>query len=215
METKRNLEIIWLLGKLSLDHKTIANFWHENSKVLKQVFLDFVGLCVKLGLYGREWAAIDGSTFKAVNSKDRNVTMAKLWDRIARLKEDLHELDGNDGREDSSSEKTAAAINQIITELSGRKERYKIYEEEIEWTGDTQKSPTDPDSRLMAANGMMDICYNVLTVVDAKHKPVVEFEVTNEGTDKNQITARAERTKAIWKNRGSGRRGIRQRTEYG
>jgi transposase len=84
-ETKRNLEVMWLLGRLSPDHKTIAHFRHENGAALKNVFRDFVGLCVKLGLYGKELAAIDGSKFKAVNSKEHNFTMGKLRDRIARL----------------------------------------------------------------------------------------------------------------------------------
>jgi transposase len=201
-ETKRNLEVMWLLGKLSPDHKTIANFRHENGAALKNVFRDFVGLCVKLGLYGKELAAIDGSKFKAVNSKERNFTKGKLRDRIAHLEaqigEYLRELEDNDGKENTSGgEKNTAEIKGIVTELSRRKGRYEAYAEDLERTGETQKSLTDPDSRLMAANGKMEVCYNVQTAVDAKNKLVVEFEVTNEGTDNNQITPMVERTKAI------------------
>jgi len=84
-ESIRNLEVMWLLRKLSADHKTIADFRKENPKALKNVFCDFVKLCVKLDLYGRELAGIDGSKFKAVNGKDRNFTKDKLKDRIERI----------------------------------------------------------------------------------------------------------------------------------
>jgi hypothetical protein len=194
---------MWLLGRLSPDHKTIAHFRHENGAALKNVFRDFVGLCVKLGLYGKELAAIDGSKFKAVNSKERNFTMGKLRDRIARLEAQieayLRELEDNDGKENTvDGEKNTVVIKRVVTELSRRKGQYETYAEDLERTGETQKSLTDADSRLMVANGKMEVCYNVQTVVDAKNKLVVEFEVTNEGTDTNQITPMVERTKAIW-----------------
>jgi transposase len=200
-ETKRNLEVLWLLGTLSPDHKTIANFRHENGTALKQVFRDFVGVCMKLGLYGKELVAIDGSKFKAVNSKERNFSKAKLRERIDRLEthieEYLKELEDNDGKENTGKEKTAAEVQGIVTELSERKERYESYMKALERTGESQKSLTDEDSRLMAANGKMEMCYNVQTAVDAQNKLVVEFEVTNEGTDNNQITPMAERTKTL------------------
>ena len=84
-ETKRNLEVIWMLRRLSPDHKTIARFRHDNTAALKNVFRDFVKLCMKLNLYGKELVAIDGSKFKAVSSKDRNFTDKKLQDRIAQI----------------------------------------------------------------------------------------------------------------------------------
>ena len=84
-ESKRNLEVLWLLRKLSPDHKTIADFRKDNPKALKKVFRDFVKLCMKLELYGKELASIDGSKFKAVNAKDRNFTRDKLKDRLERI----------------------------------------------------------------------------------------------------------------------------------
>jgi hypothetical protein len=190
-----------LLGKLSPDHKTIAHFRHKNGAALKEVFRDFAGVCVKRGLYGKEQVAIDGSKFKAVNSKDRNFSETKLRDRIVRLdvhlEEYLRELEDNDGKENTCGERSAVEINRIVTELSERKERYTTYREELEGTGETKKSLTDEESRLMAVNGKMEVCYNVQTAVDAKNKLVVEFEVTNKRTDHNQITPMVARTKAI------------------
>jgi len=201
-ESKRNLEVLWLLRKLSPDHKTIADFRKDNPKALKNVFKSFVKLCMKLNLYGKELAAIDGSKFKAVNAKDRNFTRDKLKDRLERINnkidEYLAELDKTDKEEDLfEKKKSAAEINQIINDLKERKTSYESYAEELEKTGETQKSLTDPESRLMLANGKMDVCYNVQTAVDAKNKLIIEFEVTNKANDMNQLTPMAEKVQDI------------------
>jgi transposase len=197
-ESKRNLEVIWLLQKLTPDHKTIANFRKDNKKSLKNVFRSFSELCVKLDLYGKELAAVDGSKFKAVNSKERNFTQEKLKDRLERIDEKIEEymteLENTDRKEDAvAQEKTAAEISGIIKNLQERKETYRQMAEEMEKTGETQISLTDPESRLMPMNGKMDVCYNVQTAVDAKHKLIVDFEVTNNANDMNQLTPMAEK----------------------
>jgi len=197
-ESKRNLEVIWLLQKLTPDHKTIANFRKDNKKALKSVFRSFSELCVKLDLYGKELAAVDGSKFKAVNSKERNFTKDKLKDRLERIGEKIEEymaeLESTDRNEDVvEQKKTAAEINGIIKDLKDRKETYRLMTEELEKTGETQISLTDPESRLMPMNGKMDVCYNVQTAVDAKHKLIVDFEVTNNANDINQLTPMAEK----------------------
>ena len=131
-ETKRNLEVIWLLRKLSPDHKTIARFRHDNTIALKNVFRDFVKLCMKLNLYGKELVAVDGSKFKAVNSKDRNFGPKKLEERISRIdakiEEYLKELEDSDWEEDvTDDKKSTEEIARIITELAARKELYQSY----------------------------------------------------------------------------------------
>lgn len=198
METKRNLEVIWLLKKLSPDHKTIARFRSDNSDVLKNVFKDFAKLCMKLGLYGKELVAIDGSKFKAVNSKDRNFTDKKLAERIARLEvkieEYMRQADELDLQENcAENKKTSTEIRKIISELAERKSFYQGYSDEFAQSGETQKSLTDADSRLMMANGKLDVCYNVQTAVDGKNKLVVDFDVTNFAVDKNQLAPMATR----------------------
>jgi transposase len=201
-ESKRNLEVMWLLRKLSPDHKTISRFRKENTVALKNVFRDFVKLCMKLNLYGKELIAIDGSKFKAVNSKDRNFTEKKLQERIARIDakiaEYLKDLEDSDWKENiPSGEKSAEEIAQIILELSQRKEIYQSYSDELVQTGETQKSLTDPDSRLMMANGKMEVCYNIQTAVDEKNKLIVDFDVTNNAQDKNQMGKMAVKSKEI------------------
>jgi transposase len=195
-ETKRNLEVLWLICKVSPDHKTIARFRHDNPKALKNVFRHFVKLCVKLGLYGKDLIAIDGSKFKAVNSSKRSFTEKQIQKKIEgiteKIDEYLKELDRNDEDENTvNSEKTAAEINEIITNLKEHKSRYQGYANELRQTGEKQKSLTDSQSRLMHGNGKTDVCYNVQTAVDAKNKLIVDFEVTNQGNDYNFITPMA------------------------
>jgi transposase len=202
-EAWRNMEAIWLMRKLRPDHKTIARFRRDNSAALKNVFRDFVRLCLGLGLYGRELAAVDGSKFKAVNSRKRNFTKRQIQDRITKTTEKIEkylgEMEKNDAAEDAAGgEKTKAEIAGIIGSLKGRKERYQAYAAELEETGEKQKSLTDPESRLMTTNSAkMDVCYNVQTAVDAKNKLIVDFEVTNQGNDKNFITPMATSAKEL------------------
>ena len=206
-ETRRNLEVIWLLGKLSPDHKTISDFRRDNSDALKKVFRSFVRLCVRLGLYGKELVAIDGSKFKAVNAKDRNFTEKKLSDRLARIEgkieEYLKELEATDQVEDRAErEKSAQEIMKIVDSLKERKDLYHGYAKELAGTGETQKSLTDTDSRLMKANGRMEECYNVQTAVDSKNKMIAEFEVTNRADDFNQVQKMSAQTEQMLETKG-------------
>jgi transposase len=192
-ESGRNLEAIWLLQKLSPDHKTIANFRRDNAKALKGVFRTFVKMCVKLDLYGRELAAIDGSKFKAANSTARNFSQERLEKRIAKIDESinkyLQELKETDEAEDATSRgRSAEEINGIVQKLNGRKDEYQRYIEELEKTGEKQISLTDSDSRLMLGHGKWDVCYNVQAAADAKHRLIADFEVSSQGYDSNLIT---------------------------
>jgi len=201
-ESKRNLEVIWLLCKLTPDHKTIARFRHDNTKALKNVFRDFVKLCMKLGLYGKELIAIDGSKFKAVNSHRRCFTEEQIQKKIKKLTEKideyLEEMDSNDAAEDTvRSEKTKAEIVRIISSMKERKELYQQYADELQTTGEKQKALTDSESRLMPNNGKMEVCYNIQTVVDAENKLIVEYDVTNQGNDNNFITPMAVKAKEL------------------
>ena len=195
-ETKRNLEVIWLMKKLSPDHKTIARFRHDNAMVLKEVFRDFVKLCMKLNLYGKELVAIDGSKFRAVNSKDRNFNQEKLRERIARLDtriaEYISELDAADNAEAVSEQaKTSDEIKDLVAELKTRRQTYQSYMDELKENGETQKSLTDPDSRRMMSNGKTEVCYNVQSAVDSKNRMIVDFDVTNSAQDHHYLSSMA------------------------
>ena len=133
--------MIWLMRKLTPDHKTIARFRHDNSEGLKKVFKDFVKLCMRLDLYGKELAAIDGSKFKAVNSRKKNFTKKQIQDRVNKITEKieryLEDLDSNDTAENGSGgEKTKPEINEIIKNLEVQKKRYEGYAAELEESGE-------------------------------------------------------------------------------
>lgn len=199
-ETKRNLEVIWLLDGLSPDHKTIARFRHDNPDALEQTFRHFVRFCTTLNLFGKELEAVDGCKFKASNSKSKSFTRDKLIERLTRidktLKQYLQMLDEVDLDEDCvETEKTPEEIREIIKSLDTRKETYEGYKDELERTGQNQLSLTDPDSRLMMSHGSVDVCYNVQTVVDAKNKLVAEFEVTNQAFDVNLLGSMRDKAK--------------------
>ena len=129
-ETKRNIELMWLLNKLSPDHKTISRFRKDNATVLKNVFRSFVDLCLELNLYGKELIAIDGSKFKAVNSVDNNFSDKKLTFRIKRIDEQLEKyltlLDDNDAVELDSPTMTKEEISKIILSLNKKNKNLKI-----------------------------------------------------------------------------------------
>jgi hypothetical protein len=153
-------------------------------------------------LYGKELAAIDGSKFKAVNSTDRNLSVTELNERIKRLTvridEYMEQLDETDAAEEIADKiKSAEDIKVIINRLSSRKKTYETYLEELSANGETQKSLTDSDARLMKDAKGFDVSYNVQMSVDSKHKLVAEFNVTNDGNDMKQLYDMAQATAEI------------------
>jgi hypothetical protein len=166
------------------------------------VFKDFVRLCIKLNLYSKELIAIDGNKFKTDNSKDQKFTKNKLADKIARLDAKIDEITKEMNAHDTEempeeNTKTQQEIKTILAELNTRKMVYQRYAQELEQTSKTQKSLTDPDSRLMMANGTTNVSYNVQTAVDAKHKLIVDFEITNNAQDKNQLSVMTKKSTKI------------------
>ena len=203
-ECYRNIEVIWLIKGLRPDHKTIARFRQINPKALKKVFRDFVHLCMRLDLMGKEMIAVDGSKFKAWNSRDRNFTKGKLDDRISRIEEKiaayLEELDKLDAAEKSESQlesKSSKSLHEAISILAERKAVLEKYRNRVSCGEETQVSLTDPDSRLMKTKDGMAVCLNIQTAVDSKNKLVVEFEVGNQVQDKNLMSPMAKKASEI------------------
>lgn len=187
-EAKRNLELMWLLNKLTPDFRTIADFRKDNRKALKEVFREFNRLCDTLHLYTKDYIAIDGSKFKAVNAKDRNFTQNKLDDRLKRIDchitEYLLMLDTEDKEEGDPRQFSPKEIEEKVKGLRERKELYESYQQEMEKTGKKQLSLTDRESKLMkVADGGFNVCYNVQTAVDAGSHLVADFVVTDHPAD--------------------------------
>jgi transposase len=200
-ETHRNVELMWLLGKLTPDFKTIADFRKDNAQGLKRVCREFSVLCKKLDLFGRELIGIDGSKFKAVNSKGRNFNEKKLDGLLKQIDEKINaylkELDQQDKVESQLNNPTTEELREKIVQLQRRKQRYKGLVEQLKAGGASQVSLTDSESRSMKTKHGTDVCYNVQVAVDHKHKLIVEHEVTNEVTDQDQLAEMAKRSKGI------------------
>ena len=202
-EAGRNVEVMWLVGRLVPDHKTIANFRKDNGPAIRKVCAKFVALCRQLDLFVEASVAIDGSKFKAVNTRDKNFTRAKMQRRMEQIEESvaryLHQLDSADRQEPSLARATKTdRLKDKIATL--KKEMVRLQELEVRMlaTPDQQISLTDPDARSMATSGRGSgmVGYNVQAAVDTKHHLIVAHEVTNVGTDRSQLSNMAKQTKA-------------------
>ena len=203
-EAGRNVEVMWLLGRLVPDHKTIADFRKDNGLGLRKVCTRFVELCREMGLLATASVAIDGSKFKAVNNRDRNFTRAKVERRRAQLEESvaryLSQLDTADRQE--PAETLAAKVTRLHEKLTKLKEemgKLAVYEKQMLASPDQQISLTDPDSRSMATSGRGSgvVGYNVQVAVDTEHHLIVTHEVTNSGSDRAQLANMAKQAKRV------------------
>jgi len=202
-ETGRNLEIFWLLKKLKPDFKTIADFRKDNKKALVKVFRDFIRLCNSWQLFGKELIAIDGSKFRACNSKRNNYSQKKLARHINYINEKienyLQQLDEYDQLESQDRKPDAQEVQEKIAQLRERKEKYQGYQKKLEETNQNEISTTDPDSRLMTNNNNnVEVSYNVQTTVDARHKLIADFKVTCKPNDLGQLAPMALRAKRLF-----------------
>jgi transposase len=200
-ETHRNIEVIWLLRHLKPDFKTIADFRRDNRKAFRPIFRQFVLLCRQLDLFGRELLAVDGTRIKAVNNKDRNFTRASLTKFIevadAKLDDYLQRLDQSDVSESGTAGSRTKNLAEKIAAIRERRTRCKAMLTELDRTGEEQISLTDPDSRAMAAHTRVAVGYNIQVAVDAKHKLIVEQQVTNQVVDMGQLTRTAAPAKDV------------------
>src|ERR1700748_458062 len=203
-EAGRNLEVMWLLGRLAPDHKTIADFRKDNGLALRKVCARFVELCREMGLLAQASVAIDGSKFKAVNNRDRNFTRAKVERRRAQLEESvaryLGQLDTADRQEPTEALATKVTrLTEKLTKLKQEMGKLAVYEKQMLASPDQQISLTDPDSRSMATSGRGSgvVGYNVQVAVDTEHHLIVTHEVTNSGSDRAQLANVAQQAKAV------------------
>lgn len=199
-ETHRNVDLIWLTGRLMPDHKTIGEFRRKNRKAIRRVCSEFVGICRELKLFSRVIVAIDGSKFKGVNSRDKNFTRKSIKRRQQRLEQHINRylaiLDEADKREPEERKYTAEELQEKIASMKAEMVRLKQIEAEVQAHPDKQVSLTDPDSRSMAkAGGGSEVGYNVQAAVDTKHHLIVAHEVTNAPTDRGQLSSMGKQAK--------------------
>jgi len=198
-EAQRNIELMWLLGRLTPDFKTIANFRKDNGKAIRAVCQQFVALCRELGLFADALVAIDGSKFKAVNNRDRNFTSAKIKRRMQEIEESIEcyltAMDSADRQEPEVAKARKDRLQEKVSALKKRMKELKEVEERLNESPDHQLSLTDPDARSMKTRGQGIVGYNVQTAVETKNHLIVAHEIVNTGTDRDQLTVMAKRAR--------------------
>ncbi|MBB6249466.1 IS1182 family transposase [Rhodanobacter sp. A1T4] len=200
-EAQRNIELIWLTGRCIPDFKTIADFRKNNGVAIRRVCSHFIVLCRQMKLFTDTVVAIDGSKFKAVNSRDKNLTQAKLKARLEQLEASvaryLAELDRADRAHGRVPAIRVKHLTQKITAVREQVKQLNALGKVMQETPDKQVSQTDPDARAMATHGRGSgiVGYNVQAAVEATHHLIVAHEVTNEGHDRHQLTAMALRAR--------------------
>ena len=215
-ECKRNIELMWLLKKLTPDYRTISDFRKDNVDCIKKVFRKFVELCKSLDLIGGDLVGVDGTKLKAVNSKSRNFNEGKLEYRIKRLElhisEYLKELEANDDKKSveqtvpssavavteesksitpssSASNNTSAQhVEEEIEKLESKKTKYTRLLDRLKKSGQSEISLTDPDSRLMKNNEAHEVSYNAQIAVDSKYHLIPDYYLTNSAVDEDQLS---------------------------
>lgn len=194
-EAQRNVELMWLTGRLAPDFKTIARFRKDNGKAIRSVCRQFVVLCQRLDLFAEALVSIDGSKFKAVNHRDRNFTSAKLERRMRDIESGiaryLAAMDTADRQEPAIAKARTERLQGKIAALKEQMRNLKEIEVELNAAPDGQVSLTDPDARSMKTRGTGVVGCNVQTAVDAKHHLIVAHVVTNDGIDRDQLTSMA------------------------
>src|SRR3989441_3898917 len=191
-----------LTGRLMPDFKTIADFRKDNGEAIRKVCREFVVLGRRLELLSEASVAIDGSKFKAVNTRDRNFTEAKMQRRLAQIDESiaryLSQLDSADRQGEAVPEAKITRLNEKLLALRQEIQRLNQLNSQMMQTEDKQISLTDPDARSMATSGRGSgmVGYNVQSAVDTKHHLIVAHEVTNVGSDRSQLSHMSEQARA-------------------
>jgi len=192
-EAQRNVELMWLTGRLAPDFKTIANFRRDNGAAIRAVCGQFVLLCRQLSLFGQATVAIDGSKFKAVNNRDRNYTAHKAAKRIEQVEASIERyLAALDRADREASDVPQARVDQIREKIAGLRGQMRFLKEmaaQVEEAPDRQVSLTDPDARSMNSSGRGTgiVGYNLQAAVDTEHHLIVAHEVITDGNDRGQL----------------------------
>ena len=198
-EAQRNVELMWLTGRLTPDFKTIADFRKENGRAIRNVCREFIVLCRRVDLFSQAIVAIDGSKFKAVNNRDKNFTNAKMQRRMAALEESIERylvaMDTADRAEPEIAELKKGRLQDKIAALKQQMEQLKQLEVQMLASPDQQLSLTDPDARSMKSRDGGIVGYNVQIAVDAQHHLIVAHEVITDGVDRDQLAPMAEQAR--------------------
>lgn len=200
-EAQRNVELMWLTGRLAPDFKTIADFRKHHGVAIRSVCREFILLCRRLQLFADGIVAIDGSKFKGVNNRDKNFTSHKIQVRMQQLEQSINrylsELDRADRDPTVVLPERVSRLQEKVAKIKEQMRDLTQIEHRMHVSQELQISLTDPDARSMATSrlGSAVVGYNVQTAVDAKHHMIVAHEVTNSVTDRDQLATMAKSAK--------------------
>ncbi len=202
-ETQRNVELMWLTGRLTPDFKTITDFRKDHGQAIRKACREFIALCRQLNLFSQAVVAIDGSKFKAVNNRDKNLTRGKLKRRMEQIDKAIDryfaQMDCADLDERPDTESNVPELKEKIAALQKKMRELKEQEVQLEQTPDKQISITDPDARAMSTSGNIrgTVGYNLQAAVDTENHLIVAHEVTNVGNDRDQLANMAVQAKEV------------------
>jgi transposase len=200
-ECQRNVELMWLTGRLAPDFKTIADFRRDNGAGIRNVCRRFVVICRQLKLLSQAIVAVDGSKFKAVNNRDRNFTPHKLDKRMQQVEESIERymdaLDTADRTQPAEFEAKTARLHDKLATLRQQMQQLREIETKLRDQPDQQLSLTDPDARSMATSGRGTgiVGYNVQLAADTKHHLIVAHDVINVGSDRAALSSMAHKAR--------------------
>ena len=196
-ETKRNIELMWLVKKICPDHGTLSAFMKNNKVPIKKLFKEFILLIKGLGLIDGNLLAIDGTKLKANSAKNKHFN-----ENIIKKKVEYYESKINEYIDEFINSTIDDSLKIVLTEkVENYKERINqlnTLKKEIKEQGKSQVCLTDPDSKSMKNNGKFEVCYNMQTVVDSKYKFIVDYEVTNDVNDQGQLANMSSKAKEIF-----------------
>ena len=201
-EGHRNIEVMWLLEGMTPDDKTIANFRKDNAVALRKAFRKFTLMLKDLGLYGGETIAVDGTKIKANNSRTNNYDVKSAELTLSRIDKRIDEymkaLDTADKEEAKETAPTKEKLQEAIRKLKAKKQRIESVKSRLEEPGGV--STIDTDAKLMKQGGdarMVDVRYNIQTVVDAKHKLIVDFAVKDNTSDLGNLKEMTDKAREV------------------
>jgi transposase len=197
-ETRRNIQVMWLLNRLTPAFKTIADFRKDHAEAIVKVCRTFIRFCREQSLFGAELLAIDGTKIAAVASRKQVMTPQRIEKMNAaidrRIADYLASMDEADHAEAGSAGKSVD-VAAAIEALKVQKERLQAQAQDLATRELKQMVMTEPEARLMRTPRGHMVAYNAQTVVDAEHKLIVAFDLTNEGNDLQQLYPMAEQGK--------------------
>jgi transposase len=201
-EARRNLEVLWLINRVAPSFKTIADFRKDHAKAIVGVCRAFTEFCRRQALFGSELLAIDGTKIGAVASRKQVITPKSLAKKRAALERKIAEHLAAMDEADQQERPPEAAVD-VAKALAALRQRHAALQRQAEELADNKLSQlvlTEPDAKLMRTpNHGHQVAYNAQTVVDAKHKLIAAFDLTNEGNDQRQLHPMAEQGKEALK----------------